>query len=325
LGATVPNSPDLSHLLARLDRLEADNADLREQLDVPPTTTRRNLLRGATVAAGAAGLGLLSARPAAAANPGVFLNQDNPGTSLTTISGGTNSGPLKVVGNVGAYGVRGQCNGSSGYAVYGETDLGYAVVGDSTSGVDLLARGNGILSQQANNRPGPPTSGAHDNGEMTRDKSGGMWLCTADGTPGTWRRVVALPPGAQGGAYVALDHPIRLLDTRPGKTANNAGVGIRTNGSTTAVAVSGLTYDGVTIPANVAMVIGNLTVVSPAGAGYVTVYPHGKSKPIASNLNYVKSVTLANAFTAGVGTNQIDVTVSGNACNLIIDIVAFVI
>jgi hypothetical protein len=232
LGATVPNSPDLSHLLARLDRLEADNADLREQLDVPPTTTRRNLLRGATVAAGAAGLGLLSARPAAAANPGVFLNQDNPGTSLTTISGGTNSGPLKVVGNVGAYGVRGQCNGSSGYAVYGETDLGYAVVGDSTSGVDLLARGNGILSQQANNRPGPPTSGAHDNGEMTRDKSGGMWLCTADGTPGTWRRVVALPPGAQGGAYVALDHPIRLLDTRPGKTANNAGVGIRTNGST---------------------------------------------------------------------------------------------
>jgi hypothetical protein len=44
---------------------------------------------------------------------------------------------------------------------------------------------------------GPPASGAHLRGELVVDSAGNLYLCTADGTPGTWVRLnlaqVALP------------------------------------------------------------------------------------------------------------------------------------
>ncbi|MEJ7655126.1 MAG: hypothetical protein WKH64_18215 [Chloroflexia bacterium] len=36
---------------------------------------------------------------------------------------------------------------------------------------------------------GKPTTGAHLIGELFLDRAAALWICTASGTPGTWRRV----------------------------------------------------------------------------------------------------------------------------------------
>lgn len=44
----------------------------------------------------------------------------------------------------------------------------------------------------ASGRAGPPTTGTHQAGELSRDTNGNVWVCTAGGTPGTWGLDVAL-------------------------------------------------------------------------------------------------------------------------------------
>jgi hypothetical protein len=76
--------------------------------------------------------------------------------------------------------------------------------------------------------------------------------------------------------YVPLTEPQRLLDTRVTSTPLGAG-GVVT------VRVVG---DAPLPPAASAQaVVLNVTVVGPAAAGYWTVFPHGASLPVASNLN----------------------------------------
>ncbi len=47
----------------------------------------------------------------------------------------------------------------------------------------------------------------------------------------------------------------------------------------------------------------NTTAVTPGAAGYLTIYPCGTTRPLASNLNYVRGDIVANAILAKVGTN----------------------
>ncbi|HSL73204.1 MAG TPA: SpoIID/LytB domain-containing protein [Ilumatobacteraceae bacterium] len=63
----------------------------------------------------------------------------------------------------------------------------------------------------------------------------------------------------------------------------------------------------VNIPADVAAVSLNVTVVDPAVAGFVTVWPCGTDRPTTSNLNYPARSIVANNVVATVGA-------SGSAC-----------
>jgi len=47
----------------------------------------------------------------------------------------------------------------------------------------------------------------------------------------------------------------------------------------------------------------NITVVSPTGDGFVTVFPCGVTQPNASNLNYLTGDVVANNVTAPIGEN----------------------
>ena len=49
-------------------------------------------------------------------------------------------------------------------------------------------------------------------------------------------------------------------------------------------------------------VVLNVTAVTPAAAGFVTVYPTGASRPLASNLNFVGGQVVANFVIAKLGT-----------------------
>lgn len=109
------------------------------------------------------------------------------------------------------------------------------------------------------------------------------------------------PTTTAGLQYYPLAHPVRLLDTRPGTSAcYTPGAPLGANAARTQVAAG--TCDGLAIPPTAQAIVGNATVVSPAGGGYLTLYPSGAARPTVSNLNYVAGQTVPNAFTVGLGS-----------------------
>lgn len=89
--------------------------------------------------------------------------------------------------------------------------------------------------------------------------------------------------------------PTRLLDTRNG-----------TGGRATALGAAGgfalqVTGRGGVPAAGVAGVVLNVTVTGPTGSGYLTTYPTGAARPLASSLNFVRGQTVPNLVVVGVG------------------------
>ena len=115
---------------------------------------------------------------------------------------------------------------TSGYGVLGESTFGPGVYGSSDSGDGLIATSNqdgngvdassnsgvGVLGSsnsgvggvfaggkaQLKLEPGAtgtgkPTTGHHTKGELFMDSGGALFVCTANGTPGTWRRFTTTP------------------------------------------------------------------------------------------------------------------------------------
>ena len=89
--------------------------------------------------------------------------------------------------------------------------------------------------------------------------------------------------------------PKRLLDTRTGGQTEDgrfAGIGVRPAGERFVLPVGGRLA---TLPATMAAVALNVTVVAPGGSGYLTVWPcSGDGPPNASNLNYVAGQVVPN-------------------------------
>ncbi|MBI5088548.1 MAG: hypothetical protein HZB15_06725, partial [Actinobacteria bacterium] len=83
-------------------------------------------------------------------------------------------------------------------------------------------------------------------------------------------------PAGDTTAYHALATPKRLLDTR------DAGVPVP-EGGTVNVRVAGA--DGLPPFDDALVAVLNVTVVGPAGVGFWTVFPHGQTMPVASNVN----------------------------------------
>ncbi|AUG78618.1 hypothetical protein CFP65_3838 [Kitasatospora sp. MMS16-BH015] len=90
--------------------------------------------------------------------------------------------------------------------------------------------------------------------------------------------------------------PVRLLDTRTG-----AGKAVGPGG-TVDLPVAGL--HGVPTTGLTAVSL-NVTVTGGTGPGYLTVYPHGATRPTASNLNWTPGQTIANLVTAKVSDGKV--------------------
>ena len=103
--------------------------------------------------------------------------------------------------------------------------------------------------------------------------------------------------------------PARLLDTRaPAATLGPGGV----------ASVPVLNRAGVPA-AGVSAVVLNLTATNGTGPGHLTAWPHGLTRPLASNLNFSAGQTVANRAMVAVGTGgMIDV---GNATTDRVDVV----
>jgi trimeric autotransporter adhesin len=121
--------------------------------------------------------------------------------------------------------------------------------------------------------------------------------------------------------YSSLD-PARLLDTRPGTSTidrRDVAGGIRAAGSTTELTVVG--RGGV--PLGATTVVLNATATEPTQTGFVTVYPCGVDRPVASNLNFTAGATVANAVLVKVGAGGKICIYNSDPTQVIIDVAGY--
>jgi hypothetical protein len=101
------------------------------------------------------------------------------------------------------------------------------------------------------------------------------------------------------GTFTPVD-PVRILDTRDGTGVADQHAGPIGAGQVTEVVVTGVAG----VPeSGVGAVVLNVTATEAPGRGYVTVFPCGQARPVASNLNFRRGVNVANQVTAKVGND----------------------
>jgi hypothetical protein len=221
---------------------------------------------------------------------------------------------------VPAEGVDGWANGSSGYGVYGLSDAGTGVTGESATGVSLYARRSGRLRQDPRATGVPNYTTAVP--EQVRDNAGTLWInnpsLAGNGANANWRRVNSVRFDSATSSGVSFK-PYRLIDTR--------GTGQRQNGSITAVQVAGQGSGNSYIPTDAIGVVGNLTAVAYPGQGWLTIMPQGASYNPSSDPSTVNFQTgqgaIANAFICGLNNGQVQVFCGGTS-DFIIDITGYI-
>ena len=149
--------------------------------------------------------------------------------------------------------------------------------------------------------------------------TGGRIRIAAQGTTHVVVDVVgAFRPGV-GAGYVALDPPVRQLNTLSGTGLRRTALGA---GITHKLKVG--RYDGV--PADALAASMSVAVVQPTLSGYLTVYPGTKPRPGASNLNFTRGIVLANAAVAALGTDgTVAFTNSAGSTHVVADLAGYFI
>ena len=119
--------------------------------------------------------------------------------------------------------------------------------------------------------------------------------------------------------YTSLT-PARLLDTRYGTGGTKGMVGL---GQTVTLNIAGA--DNGALPASgIKAVALNVTVTATIGAGYITAYPDGTTRPTASNLNFVPGDVRANLVIVPVGADgKIDLYNYSSGTQLIADVAGY--
>lgn len=268
----------------RVAELERQVAELAARLE-PERYDRRALLRrGGAVLAGAAGAAVaLPGTAAAAEGDPVLAGRPNDAATQTSLTGGTADAAtlrLRNPASAGAY---------AAPSLRLEPDAGGA-------GLDPARNAAGDLASS---------------GDL-------LWYGHVDAAGGA---------GVVGAVYTSafanhlefLDEPRRVLDTRAGGATDESGnpndrrtrvvagdfdaAGRLRAGAALVLDLSGLVVGGVGVFAN-------LTVVGPAGNGFLTAYPtpagvpraDGLDRPASSNLNYVRGTpALANFVLVRLG------------------------
>jgi hypothetical protein len=125
------------------------------------------------------------------------------------------------------------------------------------------------------------------------------------------------------GQYTPLA-PFRILDTR-NRTGGFSTLG---PGQSIDVNVAGVAGSGVPAmtdlrpPSAVAL---NVTVTGPTAPGYLTVYPTGVSRPLASNLNFMPGQTAPNLVQVAVGIGgKVSVYNSNGSSDVIFDVAGWI-
>jgi hypothetical protein len=120
-----------------------------------------------------------------------------------------------------------------------------------------------------------------------------------------------------GGAVTAID-PQRLLDTRTGLDTTAAPFA---SGETRAVPVTGRAG----VPATATAVVLNLTATEPDQPGFLTVWPAGSDRPLASALNFLPGDNVANLVMVQLGPGgTLSLYQFGGTTHVVADVVGYV-
>jgi hypothetical protein len=95
-----------------------------------------------------------------------------------------------ITSRPGFHGVWGISSTGVGTGVFGEGKVGVrGKAMNSTGYAGVFEGGKAQLRLVPSTTYGKPTTGAHLKGELYLDRNVNLWLCTANGTPGTWKKV----------------------------------------------------------------------------------------------------------------------------------------
>lgn len=113
--------------------------------------------------------------------------------------------------------------------------------------------------------------------------------------------------------------PVRILDTRTTNTPSGV-AGRVPGGGTLDLQIRGANG----IPADATAIVMNVTAVLPTGAGFITAYPSGVSRPLAANLNFAPGDVVPNLVTVGIGTNgKVTLYHQGGTNDIVADAVGY--
>lgn len=212
-------------------------------------------------------------------------------------------------------------------------------VGAMLSGTDValrLAASDKVLAQLlpdttggTTKRSAPPTrTTAHQRGMLDLDTNYDLWLCVADGTPGTWRKITG-PTAA--GAFHALT-PGRVYDSRTNLPGPATPLTLGANRTVSVAGRRDLTTGEVVqtdfVPAGATAITCNLTVVSTTGAGYLIANPGGVTVVNAATINWSTSGQILNngvilALNASRELTVVAGGSSGSSAHFIIDVTGY--
>jgi hypothetical protein len=287
------------------------------------------LLSVGAAAAGVAAANLTSApAPALAANLPFTLDQDNPTTALTSLSGSVLTDASLVVSNyyslasIDHYSdaLQAYTFGAGFAAVYGRNDAagGSAITGYSGGGLAATLNGGFaplLLAPAAT--AGAPTTTGHQPGEIYVDKNGAFYVY--GGTSPTWKRLTTSNPIT----------PVRVLDTRTTIGGHNSPFH---NSDTFTLNLAGVPVgatSSIVIPADAVGVLGNITAVQGSGGCFLAVFPGGTAWPGTSSINFPPSVDIANFFTAALGGSPGAIQILAGPCgtytvDVVVDIFGYI-
>ncbi|MGZ4807236.1 MAG: HYR domain-containing protein, partial [Ilumatobacteraceae bacterium] len=120
-------------------------------------------------------------------------------------------------------------------------------------------------------------------------------------------------------AVVQLFEPMRVLETRPGVTTADhlfESGGLRPSDTVLQLQIG----NRLGIPTAIRAAVLNITVTEATGAGFLTVYPCGTSRPLASTLNYEKGATVANLAVATTSSDGKVCIYTQTATQLVVDL-----
>jgi hypothetical protein len=277
--------------------------------------TRGDLLKTAGIVAGAAVAGKLAVADSASAANGqdLVVGQDNTETLAQTTSittsgahGGSEQPAFRVTAPNYDFGIEGV---AEDYGVVGRGAggvLGLGTVGGVFRGAVCAVN---LFPQTAAGAP----AGEAFRGDLAVDSTGVLWLCIANGTPGSWIRV------SHGGSRF-LATPQRAYDTR------DAGKGrlVAGNGDTASprvIPIGGLFG----VPSNALGVFGTLSIVNPSALIFASLWPEG-AFPGTANILADPGAFISTSFSVGLNPNDGTIRIGASgATDAIIDVAGYVL